>query len=168
MPYSLYVCLQDENKIAAFTMDTDTGRLTPQAEVLAPGGPSVLAISPDRHVLYVGHRVLPAISSFRIDHATGGLTLQGRVSPEHAPTFLATDRTGRYLLSAYYQGGYAAVHPLAEDGAVGAPALNRLRSLSRSYEPRGIDQIIPWKFLFTGNLQPEPFTSLLTRDLTTR
>ena len=37
MPYSLYVCLQDENKIAAFTMDTDTGRLTPQAEVLAPG-----------------------------------------------------------------------------------------------------------------------------------
>src|SRR5260370_16732005 len=126
MPYSLYVCLQDENKIAAFAMDTDTGRLTPQAEVLAPGGPSGLAISPDRHVLYVGHRVLPAISSFRIDHATGGLTLQGTVSPEHAPTFVATDRTGRYLLSAYYQGGYAAVHPLAEDGAVGAPALNRL------------------------------------------
>jgi 6-phosphogluconolactonase (cycloisomerase 2 family) len=109
MPYSLYVCLQDENKIAAFTIDTDTGRLTPQAEVLAPGGPSGLAISPDRHVLYVGHRVLPAISSFWIDHATGGLTLQGRVSPEHPPTFLATDRTGRYLLSAYYQGGYAAV-----------------------------------------------------------
>src|SRR5229473_8180026 len=125
MPYSLYVCLQDENKIAAFTMDTDTGRLTPQAEVLAPGGPSGLAISPDRHVLYVGHRVLPAISSFRIDHATGGLTLQGTVSPEHAPTFLATDRTGRYLLSAYYQGGYAAVHPLGPAGAVGAPPLDR-------------------------------------------
>ena len=133
MPYSLYVCLQDENKIAAFTMDTDTGRLTPQAEVLAPGGPSGLTISPDRHVLYVGHRVLPAISSFRIDHATGGLTLQGTVSPEHAPTFLATDRTGRYLLSAYYQGGYAAVHPLAEDGAVGAPALNRLATATGAH-----------------------------------
>src|SRR6266478_3474977 len=112
MPYSLYVCLQDENKIAAFTMDTDTGRLTPQAEVLAPGGPSGLAISPDRHVLYVGHRVLPAISSFRIDHATGGLTLQGTVSPEHAPTFLATDRNGQVfavgLLSRRVRGGPSA------------------------------------------------------------
>lgn len=38
----------------------------------------------------------------------------------HAPTFLAPDRTGKYLLSAYYQGGFAAVHPLAADGAVGA------------------------------------------------
>jgi 6-phosphogluconolactonase len=53
------------------------------------------------------------------------LTPQGTVSAEHAPTFLATDRTGRFLLSAYYQGGYAAVHPLAADGAVGAPAVDR-------------------------------------------
>jgi 6-phosphogluconolactonase len=51
--------------------------------------------------------------------------LQGTVSPEHAPTFLAPDRTDKYLLSAYYQGGYAAVHPLGADGAVGAPALDR-------------------------------------------
>jgi 6-phosphogluconolactonase len=86
----------------------------------------VLAISPNRHVLYVGHRTQPAISSYRIDQATGRLTLQGTVSPEHAPTFLAPDRTGRYLLSAYYQGGCAAVHPLGEDGAVGARPLDTL------------------------------------------
>lgn len=30
MPYALYVCLQDEDKIAVFAMDADTGRLTPQ------------------------------------------------------------------------------------------------------------------------------------------
>ena len=102
MPYALYVCLQDENKIVTFTMEAATGQLTPQAAVPVAGGPSVLALSPDRTVLYVGHRVLPAISSFRIDPATGGLTPQGTVSPAHAPTFLATDRTGRHLLSAYY------------------------------------------------------------------
>src|SRR2546422_2246730 len=67
MPYALYVCLQDEDKIVAFTMDAETGRLTPQAEVPVVGGPSVLALSPDRHVLYVGHRTVPAIPSFRID-----------------------------------------------------------------------------------------------------
>ena len=125
MPHALYVGLQDEDKIAVFAIDGDTGRLTRQAEVPAAGGPSVMAISPDRGVLYVGHRAQPAISSYRIDPATGGLTPQGTVAAEHAPTFLATDRTGRFLLSAYYQGGYAAVHPLAADGAVGGPSLDR-------------------------------------------
>ena len=52
-------------------------------------------------------------------------TPQGSVSTGDAPTFLAPDRTGRYLLSAYYQGGYAAVYPLGPDGAVGAPLLDR-------------------------------------------
>ena len=133
MPYSLYVCLQDDNKIAAFDLDADSGRLTPQAEMPVSGGPFALSISPDRHVLYVAHRIAPAISSFRIDHATGGLKLQGTVAAEHAPTYLAADRTGKYLLSAYYQGGYAMVHPLAADGAVGAPALDRLATATGAH-----------------------------------
>jgi 6-phosphogluconolactonase len=121
----LYVCLQDENKIASFTIDPGTGGLTPQADVPVAGGPSVLALSPDRRMLYVGHRTQPTISSFRIDQRTGGLTPQGSVASADAPTFLAADRTGRYLLAAYYQGGYAAVHPLGSDGAVSAPPLDR-------------------------------------------
>jgi 6-phosphogluconolactonase len=133
MPYSLYVCLQDDDKIVAFTMDADTGQLTAQAEVPASGGPSVLAISPDRQVLYVGHRSVPMISSFRIDHRTGGLTLEGTVSPSHAPTFLAPDRTGRYLLAVYYQGGFAAVHPLAADGTVNAPPLDWLATATGAH-----------------------------------
>jgi 6-phosphogluconolactonase len=133
MPSSLYVCLQDDNKIASFTIDAATGRLAPQADVPAVGGPSVLAISPDRRTLYVGYRTQPAISSFRIDQNTGGLTLQGTASQEHAPTFLAPDRTGRYLLCAYYQGGGAAVHPLAADGAVGAPSLGWLATATGAH-----------------------------------
>jgi 6-phosphogluconolactonase len=125
MPYALYVCLQDDNQIAVFALDGDSGRLTPSAPVQAAGGPSVMAISPDTERLYVGHRTRLAISSFRIDQDTGGLTLQQTVSVEHAPTFLAPDRTGRYLLSVYYQGGYAAVHPLTADGAVGGQAVDR-------------------------------------------
>jgi len=121
----LYVCLQDEDKIARFAIDPGTGGLTRQADVLVAGGPSVTALSPDRRVLYVGVRTRPAISSFRIDPAAGALSEQGTVASADAPTFLATDRAGRFLLSAYYQGGYAAVHPLGSDGAVGAPALDR-------------------------------------------
>jgi 6-phosphogluconolactonase len=120
MPCALYVCLQDEDKIAVFAMDADTGQLTAHAQVPAVGGPSVMAISLDRRTLYVGQRAGPAISSFRIDPATGGLTLANTASQPHAPTFLALDRTGKYLLSAYYQGGGAAVYRLGSDGTVGA------------------------------------------------
>jgi 6-phosphogluconolactonase (cycloisomerase 2 family) len=126
MPYALYVCLQDDDKIATFAIDAETGRPTPQTEMVATGGPSVMASSPDARTLYVGHRTRPAISSFRIDRSTGGLALLGTVSQEHAPTFLAPDRTGRYLLCAYYQGGGAALHPLGEDGAASAPSLGWL------------------------------------------
>src|SRR5712671_3275986 len=109
MPYALYVCLQDDSKVAVFAMDPDTGQLSSRAEVPAAGGPSVMALSLDRQTLYVGARTQPAISSYQIDQRTGGLTLQGTVSSEQAPTFLALDRTGKYLLSAYYQGGLVAV-----------------------------------------------------------
>jgi 6-phosphogluconolactonase len=126
MPYYMYVSLQDDDKILVFTMDAATGHLTPQGEVPVSGGPSPLTMSPDRKVLYVGHRNVSEISSFRIDPDTGGLTQSGRVSPEAAPTFLSTDRTGRFLLSAYYQGARAAVHPLGEDGSVGGPPIEWL------------------------------------------
>ncbi len=125
MPNSLYVCLQDEDKIAVFTEDFETGLLTPRADVPAGGGPSVMAIGPDRKTLYVGHRGTPAISSFQINPGTGGLFLLGTVSQADAPTFLAPDRTGRYLLCAYYQGGYAAVYPIAADGTVGATPVDK-------------------------------------------
>ena len=126
MPTYMYVSLQDEDKILLLAMDAATGHLTPQGEVPVAGGPSPLTISPDRQVLYVGYRNVPGISSFRIDPDTGRLTPSGTVMSEAAPTFLATDRTGRFLLSAYYQGAHVAVHPLGEDGAVGAPACDTL------------------------------------------
>ena len=122
MPYALYVGLQDDDKIAILSIDDNSGQLTRGAEVLAPGGPSVMAISLDRRTLYVGLRTQPALSSYRIDQATGGLTLLGTVSQSHAPTFLALDRTGRFMLSAYYQGGGAAVYHLGTDGTVGTPS----------------------------------------------
>src|SRR2546430_1077717 len=87
MPYYMYVSLQDDDKIVVFTMDAGTGKLTPKGEVPVSGGPSPLTMSPDRKVLYVGHRTVPGISSFRIDPHTGALTQSGTVAPEAAPTF---------------------------------------------------------------------------------
>ncbi|HEX3885122.1 MAG TPA: beta-propeller fold lactonase family protein [Stellaceae bacterium] len=119
MPSVLYVGLQDADKIAVFSID-DAGKLSKQGEVDAEGGPSVMAVSADRRMLYVGGRGGPAITTFRIDPNTGALTTAGTAAQPHAPTFLAPDRTGRFMLVAYYQGGGTAVYRIAGDGTVGA------------------------------------------------
>jgi len=129
----MYVSLHDDDKIAVFTMDAETGKLTPKTEIPVSGGPSPLAISPDRKNLYVGHRGSSEISSYRVDQDTGGLTQSGRLSVEAAPTFLATDRKGRFVLSSYYQGAHAAVHPIGDDGAVGDPPIEWLETATGAH-----------------------------------
>lgn len=126
MTYYVYVAAQDDDKISIFTMDAGTGQLTPRAEAPISGGPSLLAISPNREVLYAGHRAVPALSSYRIDQSTGALTKNGSVSLEDVPAFLSTDRSGKYLLASYYNGGKVAVHPIDDQGALGGPAVESL------------------------------------------
>ena len=128
MPNFMYVSLQDDDKILVFGMDAGTGKLTPKAEVPAPGGPSASAISPDRKTLYVGHRNSQEMSSYRIDQDTGGLTQIGKVSLRAAPTFLSTDRKGRFMLSAYYQGAHVAVHSIGDDGSINEPPIEWLET----------------------------------------
>ena len=125
MPSVLYVGLRDADKIAVFSID-DAGKLAKQSEVTAAGGPSVMAVSNDRQMLYVGQRGGPAITTFRIDPKTGALSVAGTIAQSHAPTFLAPDRSGRFMLVAYYQGGGAGVFRLAADGTVGAASQDRL------------------------------------------
>jgi 6-phosphogluconolactonase len=126
MPCYVYVSLQDDDKILVLTMDAESGELTPKSEVAVTGGPSLLAISPDRNTLYIGHRASSEISSHRIDQATGELTQNGKVSLEASPTYLSTDRKGKYLLSAHYQGAHVGVHPIGDDGSVGSPPVQWL------------------------------------------
>src|SRR5262245_180814 len=121
----LYVGLQDGDRIVSFGIDTGSGRLVPRGETPAAGGPSAFAVSPDRRVPYVGYRGTPGIETCLIDPASGTLTSLGRVTTEHPPTYLFPDRAGKYLLSAYYQGAYAAVHSLGSDGTVSGRALDR-------------------------------------------
>jgi 6-phosphogluconolactonase len=125
MPDILYVGLQDDDKIGVFALRGDNGELAKRGDIAAPGGPSVTAISPDRNTLYVGCRAQPSIASYRVDPATGGLSLLGTAPQADAPTFLAPDRTGRCMLCAYYQGGHVAVYPIAADGTIGAVASDK-------------------------------------------
>ena len=126
MPHYVYVAAQDDNKIGIYTMDADSGALTHSEDSPMPGGPSLLAISPDKRTLYVSHREALELSSQRIDPATGGLTQTGSVSVEDWPAYLATDRTGRHLTVAFYGGARAGVYPIGADGELGGPPTESL------------------------------------------
>ena len=133
MPYYMYVALQEDNKIAVFTIDPQTGKLTPQVEVSVAGGPFTMAISPDRKFLYAGTRESTQLYSFQINQTNGGLTQNGTVSLEAWPVYISTDRKGKYVLSAYYQGAHAAVHPIGGDGSVGGPPIEWLATATGAH-----------------------------------
>ena len=133
MAFHMYVSLQDDDRIVRFVMDPETGRLEHNGVVEVAGGPAPLAINPTRTALYVGRRREFSLSSFAIDQGTGDLTPTGNVEVGGETCYLSTDRTGRHLLSAYYQAGHCAVHPIDETGAVGGVATEWLDTNSGAH-----------------------------------
>ena len=170
MPYYAYISLENDDKILIFTMDAGTGKLTQKEAVAVPGRPAALAISPGRRFLYVGRRGALDIASFSIDQANGGITQIGSAPLQGEPVAMATDRTGRFILSAYYYQRTAAVHRI-ENGAAVNPAVEWLMTASGAHsiqtDPsnkfafvphianRGPNQIYQFRFdENTGHLTP--------------
>ena len=116
-----YVSFRDDNTISRFTLDPTTGQLEWQEDVAVEGGPAPLAIAPDKDVLYVGRRDSQEIASYRIDPGSGRISLIGAAPLQGEPVYVATDRTGRFVLSAYYYQSTAGVHAVGRDGVVVLP-----------------------------------------------
>lgn len=126
MTYYMYITLSEEDKIAMFIMDPDSGKLEHQWNMDVSGRPAPLATDPDKKFLYVGRRDIPEVSTFSINQETGGLTQIGTASLGDDPCYLATDKKGKFLLSAYYNGGKAGVHAIGGDGTVQTPPIEWL------------------------------------------
>ncbi len=121
MPSFVYVTASADDKIVIFEQDEDTGALSRLDEVEASGRPAPLATDAEQRFLYAARRDALKLSSYRIDSASGALELIGVAPLESDPCFLATDRGGRWLLSAYYLAGGCAVHRIGADGAARHP-----------------------------------------------
>jgi 6-phosphogluconolactonase len=120
----VYVGNAESNDIHVLRLDPSNGELTAVEKVPIPGltkaGPTTpMAVSPDRTVLYVGTRGEPLmVSSFAIDRSTGKLTHLANAALPDSMAYIATDRSGRFLLSASYGGHKVAVSPIGPNGVV--------------------------------------------------
>ena len=129
MPCCVYVSLAGEGKISIYALDPGTGRLTLYRDVPVSGAPGPLAVEPTQRFMYVGLRATNKLATFVVDPQTGDLSPADGVATSGLrsdPCYLATDRRGRFLLSAYYHAGLVAVHPIGDDGVAGGPAVEWL------------------------------------------
>ena len=116
----LYVSLQDDDLIARYDLNRDTGGLTNRVEFPLAGMPAPLAADPERRFLFVGRR-RPGefgMTSFRIAADSGDLERISDIDLAGNPVHVSTDRTGKYLLSAYYYQARVGVHGFGDDGAL--------------------------------------------------
>jgi 6-phosphogluconolactonase len=171
MPYYVYVSAAGDGKIGIWALDPDTGQLTWQQDVVLGGGPSPLAVHPDQRTLYAGLRSVNHLLSLRIDPTNGSLSPIRAIELQSDPCYLATDRSGRYLFSAYYRAGHVAVHPIEPDGAASLPpiewratapcahALQTNPTNRYAYVPHVAQSNAIHQFVFdahTGHLVPNP------------
>ena len=130
MSHVAYIAIGGEEKLLCFDMNPSDGALTLRDEISLGGTPGPLAIDPTRRYLYVGLRSTCQIITFQIEPQTGQLTRLGDpVQLDTDPCYLSTDRTGRFLLAAYYRGGKVTVHPIDDAGAVGPTAVCTVETL---------------------------------------
>ncbi len=129
MAYFIYVSLQNDDRIAIFEMDPASGKLQAEGSV-ACNRPAPLAVDPERKFLFAGRRNPEdfGMSSFRIDRGSGGLSPIGSIPLQGDPVYVATDRKGKFLLSAYYYQQRAAVHAIGNGGDLSDPPLEWLQT----------------------------------------
>lgn len=120
----VYVGHGGSSDIHVLSLGAD-GKLSPVQTVPVPGvvkagGSLPLAITPDQRFLHAALRGEPVLAqTFAIDPATGRLSHLGGAELADSMAYLASDRSGRWLLSASYGGNKVAVNSVGSDGIAG-------------------------------------------------
>jgi 6-phosphogluconolactonase len=120
----VYVGNAESSEVSVLALDGASGALTPVETVpipgiAKPGASTPMAVSPDRRFLYVGTRGEPQVAAaFAIDPSGGRLRHVSSGPLADSMAYIATDRTGRFLLGASYPGNKVTVNPIDPPGAV--------------------------------------------------
>jgi 6-phosphogluconolactonase len=117
-PTIVYVANADSREIIVLSMRAD-GALAPVERVRVAGTVMPLAVAPGSRFLYASLRSEPfSVACFAIDRASGRLSYLSSAKLPDQMCYIATDKTGRFLLSASYQGSLIAIHAIGAEGRV--------------------------------------------------
>ncbi len=131
----VYVSMAPEQKIQVYRLDPQDGKLTAVEAVAVDGTPGSLTLDPKQKYLFASLRSTSKLASFQVDPATGKLTPLNAVSlprGENA-TFVKTDNTGRWLVTASYAAGKVVVHAIEPDGKLKTPAIQTIATAKTAH-----------------------------------
>jgi 6-phosphogluconolactonase len=110
------------------TFDAADGQLTQPALAAEVQSPGFLTLHPSGTMLYATGTVdgVPSVVAYQIAQRGDRVTLRQQNSQpigDGGAAHLATDRTGRVLMTAQYGGGSTAIFPLSDDLSVGTRSM---------------------------------------------
>ena len=125
----VYVSEAEDGTIARYTLNEQTGALKITGRTEAGGKVMPMALSADHTRLYAAIRSKPLqLVSWNIDSKTGDLTKNGDAPASASYPWISTDKQGRFLLGASYDGDVVDVYRLAHDGKVISPPVGTFKT----------------------------------------
>jgi 6-phosphogluconolactonase len=125
----VYVSEADDGTIARYALNSQTGALQLLGRTNAGGKVMPMALSADHKHLYAAIRSKPLqLMSWSIDSKTGDLSQSHAVPATASYPYISTDKQGRFLLGASYDGDVVHVYRLASDGKVIAPPIGSYKT----------------------------------------
>ncbi len=109
----------DSGKLHVYQFNDATAALTPIETVDIGGLNSFGAFHPSKQYLYSADEAEGKLYAYAIDADDGTLTFLNEVSTSSGPVYATVDATGKYLLTAYYDGGGVEVFAIKADGSLG-------------------------------------------------
>eukprot|EP01043_Picozoa_sp_COSAG02_P055930 COSAG02_NODE_6558_length_3495_cov_9.279152_5_plen_367_part_00 len=124
----LYATLREDNELAWYSVGSSDGSLQLQGTVPLPGHGAGIGADPSRTTLFVATHDTAQICSFRLDAATGAPSLLNVLDTGlEDPAYIATDLSGRFLITPFYASGCVATYPIdPSDGAVRGKAISHI------------------------------------------
>ena len=171
----VYVSVKGEDKINVYSMD-DAGCLELKHEVALAGGPSGIALAPNRRFLYRNRSELASLSIDRLD---GSISLLGSIEEESDSVYVTVDRSGKFALTSSNGGARASSYRVGENGALVAPAVSIVNTLQGAhsvevhpsnrfvYVPHCIRQNAIFQYKYdpeTGELTPQELAILVPQE----
>jgi 6-phosphogluconolactonase len=160
----VFVSLTGDEQVKLYDLDQASGALHLRATSNAHGPSGALCLHPNGKVLYDAHVLSTTLAAFQFDATSGALTLINKVDTGlETPAHLITDRSGRFLLTAYYTGGGITVHALGADGAIG----ELVQYLNTGEKAHAVLAAVDDHFVFVPHVCPVNKTSQFRFDAAT-